>query len=236
MTDLQKFPLPSSEREDREEALGLVWRKRETGVRDVAALKQAMAQAVNPAVFDRLVESRLVHVAEGTLELTAEGETLAADVTRRHRLAERLLTDVLSLERAKIDPTACVLEHILSPEVADSICTLLGHPAECPHGLSIPPGACCRRREGRLSPLVGPLSALKSGDRGRVAYLQIKDHPELHRLMALGVIPGAPIHVHQTSPAFVVEIGESQLALEAVLAARIFVRHTREKREIPPAL
>ena len=71
---------------------------------------------------------------------------------------------------------------------------------------------------------VFPLTEIKPGERGTVAWLQLHDHPELHRLMALGLIPGAPIHLHQTSPAFVFDLGETQLALETALAQRIFVR------------
>ncbi len=226
MTDTQKYPIPTAEREDVEESLGLLWRQRELGFTEGNQLRNALAAAGSPDGFDRLVRHGFIKEELGQVWLTPTGEELACDVTRRLRLAERLLTDVLSLDRNAVDPNACVLEHTISAEVTESICTLLGHPGECPHGHPIPPGACCRNNEAQLSPIVSSLSRLEAGDSGRVAYLQIKDHPELHRLLAMGVIPGAPIHLHQTFPAFVVEVGETQLALESAIAARIFVRRT----------
>ncbi len=224
MTETQKYPLPTAEREDVEEALGLLWHQRELGFTDGTMLRRALSAAGSPNGFDRLVQHGFIKEELGQVWLTPSGEELGRDVTRRLRLAERLLTDVLSLDRQAVDPNACVLEHTISPEVTESICTLLGHPGECPHGHGIPPGACCQRQEGRLWSIVVPLSRLTVGETGRIAYLQLKDHPELHRLLSLGMIPGTPIHLHQTFPAFVVEVGESQLALETSIAARIFVR------------
>jgi DtxR family Mn-dependent transcriptional regulator len=224
MTDSIKYPLPTAEREDLEESLGLIWHKRESGDTSVPSLREALSAAGNAAAWDRLRNEGFVAEIDGRARLTDKGESTAAAVIRRHRLAERLLTDVLNLDRAVIDPNACVLEHILSAEVSESICTLLGHPAECPHGLAIPAGDCCRRHADQLSPIVEPLSRLKAGQSGRVAYLQLKDHPELHRLMALGLVPGADLKLHQTYPAFVLDLGETQLALEEAVAGRIFVR------------
>lgn len=224
MTESLKYPLPTPEREAMEEALGLLWHQRETGVTDQAVLRPALEAAGNPRAYALLVEKKLIREEGTAVRLTTEGERIAADITRRHRLAERLLTDVLSLAQSAVDPNACVLEHIISPELSESICTLLGHPAECPHGLAIPPGDCCRRKADRLGPIVEPLAQMKDGESGRVSYLQLKDHPELHRLLALGLIPGADIHVHQTFPAFIVSLGETQLALETAVASRVYVR------------
>ena len=77
-------------------------------------------------------------------EFTRKGEARARDVIRRHRLAERLFMDVLSIhDEDEIESSACKFEHILSPEVTDRMCTLLGHPKACPHGSPIPQGECC---------------------------------------------------------------------------------------------
>ena len=78
--------------------------------------------------------------------LTARGRQRAADIIRRHRLAERLFTDSLALDsETEIEQQACKFEHILSPEATDKICSFLGHPRTCPHGAPIPPGACCAK-------------------------------------------------------------------------------------------
>jgi putative ABC transport system ATP-binding protein len=87
-----------------------------------------------------------VSTGEGSMivEFTPRGRQRAADVIRRHRLAERLFTDSLALDsESEIEQQACKFEHILSPEATDKICAFLGHPRTCPHGAAIPPGSCC---------------------------------------------------------------------------------------------
>ena len=89
-----------------------------------------------------------VSIGDGTMivELTSRGRQRAADIIRRHRLAERLFTDSLALDsETEIEQQACKFEHILSPEATDKICRFLGHPLTCPHGAPIPPGPCCPR-------------------------------------------------------------------------------------------
>jgi putative ABC transport system ATP-binding protein len=91
-----------------------------------------------------------VSTGDGNLivELTARGRKSAADIIRRHRLAERLFTDSLAMDsETEIEQQACKFEHILSPEATDKICSFLGHPRTCPHGAPIPPGPCCGKRD-----------------------------------------------------------------------------------------
>ena len=87
------------------------------------------------------------------VELTARGLKRAADIIRRHRLAERLFTDSLAMDsETEIEQQACKFEHILSPEATDKICAFLGHPRTCPHGAPIPPGPCCGKQETSRTP------------------------------------------------------------------------------------
>jgi len=102
-----------------------------------------------------------VSVGDGSMivELTPRGRKRAADIIRRHRLAERLFTDSLALDsETEIERQACKFEHILSPEATDKICAFLGHPHTCPHGAPIPPGPCCGRSMG--SAIATPKSEL----------------------------------------------------------------------------
>src|SRR5271165_5255307 len=102
---------------------------------------------VNPC-HDALKPSG-VSTGEGSLivELTTRGRQRAADIIRRHRLAERLFTDSLAMDsETEIEQQACKFEHILSPEATDKICKFLGHPRTCPHGAPIPPGPCCGKQ------------------------------------------------------------------------------------------
>jgi len=87
-----------------------------------------------------------VSVGDGTTVVlfTPRGRQRAADIIRRHRLAERLFTDSLALDsETEIEQQACKFEHILSQGATEKICTFLGHPRTCPHGAAIPPGPCC---------------------------------------------------------------------------------------------
>src|SRR6184192_1003708 len=99
-----------------------------------------------------------VSVGDGSMivELTPRGHQRAADIIRRHRLAERLFTDSLALDsESEIEQQACKFEHILSPEATDKICSFLGHPRTCPHGAAIPPGACCGKELHSASLVAG---------------------------------------------------------------------------------
>jgi putative ABC transport system ATP-binding protein len=99
-----------------------------------------------------------ISVGDGSLvvDLTDRGRQRAADIIRRHRLAERLFTDSLALDsESEIEQQACKFEHILSPEATDKICTFLGHPKTCPHGAPIPAGHCCGAGASIAEPVVG---------------------------------------------------------------------------------
>ena len=104
-----------------------------------------------------------VSTGDGSMivELTVRGRQRAADIIRRHRLAERLFTDSLSLDsESEIEQQACKFEHILSQEATEKICAFLGHPRTCPHGAPIPPGPCCGRRTSTESDVPTSSSAV----------------------------------------------------------------------------
>lgn len=220
----RKFDLPGSLQTDIEEALSVLWHRFEEGIRAKPELLNVLMEGVAPHIFEKLLERKLIREDGSDLFFTSEGEQYAKDVTRRHRLAERLLSDVLSLGGGSVDQNACRLEHIISPEVVRSICTLLGHPKQCPHGMPIPSGDCCDKEVKTVGALVVPLSQMEAGSNGRLAYVASKDHPEIHKLLSFGVVPGTMMHIHQTSPTYVVQVEETQLALEKTIADHIYVR------------
>ncbi|MFQ5735427.1 MAG: metal-dependent transcriptional regulator, partial [Thermodesulfobacteriota bacterium] len=183
-----------------------------------------VAQEADASTLARMSGNGLVRIDGDTVQLTPEGERLAEAAIRRHRLAERLLTEVLSLGDETLEENACSFEHTLSAEVTDSICTLLGHPPTCPHGLPIPKGECCRKSGAELKPIVQQLSVLDVGDRGRIIFIASNSHMRLDKLGTLGIVPGSNIRVHQKRPAFVIEIGETTLALDPEIIKEIYVR------------
>jgi DtxR family Mn-dependent transcriptional regulator len=96
------------------------------------------AAAVSETV-GRLVDGGWVELAgDRRLSLTIKGRGLATTIVRRHRLAERLLVDVIGLEWEKVHAEAARWEHAISADVEEKLVLLLGDPATCPHGNPIP--------------------------------------------------------------------------------------------------
>ena len=180
----------------------------------------------NPlAIVDRLVDRGLVSVAGDVVTLTEEGRRIGEHVVRRHRLAELLFSTVLDVrDDTAVNRTACVMEHVLSPSVTDSVCSFLGHPTFCPHGKPVPPGPCCRSFADRVEPLVQPLSQLPVGHSARIVYVVARDPLRLVRLSDLGLVPGVAVRLLQKRPAAVVALGETTLALDRDIAAEIYVK------------
>lgn len=161
---------------------------------------------------------------QGIWKLTASGREEAARAIRRHRLGEVLLADVLREDQNQVDDQACRLEHVLFDGLDESICTLLGHPAFCPHGKAIPPGECCREKRTRAEAEIAPLVDLEPGQAGQVAFIQMANLGRLEKLMAMGALPGGSIKLLRASPTFVFESGYSQFAVDEVIASGIYVR------------
>ncbi len=110
---------------------------------DVEVIQARIAERLNvsrPAVSEmmRRLENEGLITTDGGINLTAEGRKLAERVVRRHRLAERFLTDVLQLSWAEAHHEAGQWEHVMSESVEEAMARLLGHPSTCPHGNPIP--------------------------------------------------------------------------------------------------
>jgi DtxR family Mn-dependent transcriptional regulator len=229
-----------SEREQREdEVLEAVFVEREAGRDDAEAILAAAGGGASsegkaapaghaPGAGEHdlaaLERAGLVGRAAARVTLTAEGERRARDVVRRHRLTERLFRDLLAAGDSTMEAQACEFEHILSPEATDSVCTLLGHPPTCPHGKPIPPGSCCTAVARTLRPLVTGLPAFPLGATGRIVFIAPKFHDRMDRLAALGVIPGSMLRLHQRSPSYVIEVGETTIALDPEIASEVYVK------------
>ncbi len=178
--------------------------------------------------LERLIASGQVTLSgTGGVRLTAPGREAAIRLIRRHRLAERLLVDVLDLTGEIIEEYACRVEHLVHQGLEDGICTLLGHPEVCPHGKPIPPGACCRAAKHEVGQLVVKLVEMRPGQKGSIAYLNAQDQTRLNKLLAMGILPGAELELKRRSPSFVFQVGYSQFAVDEHVAAAVFVRLER---------
>lgn len=156
--------------------------------------------------------------------LTPAGLAQAEMAVRRHRLAERLLHDIIDIPDRRVDEAACEFEHSLHHGIDEHICTLLGHPTTCPHGRLIPPGRCCREGKETSSSVIVSLAEMKPDERGTIAYLSTREPEAMQKLMALGTLPGSLVLVIQTFPSVVYQVGQTQVALDDMLAKDIYVR------------
>ena len=171
----------------------------------------------------------LAYVEEqgGRVRLRREGRDEARMTVRRHRLAERLMMDILDIHGEPGNERACEFEHLLHHGVDTKICTLLNHPTTCPHGKPIPPGTCCE--QARVAGAVGvvALTELKPGEPGEIAYLAASDVRKMQKLMSMGVLPGTSLTLMRTYPSYIFKVGQSEFAVDEELAREIFVRQER---------
>jgi DtxR family Mn-dependent transcriptional regulator len=174
-------------------------------------------------------------VVEGDrhLELTAEGRTRAMHVMRKHRLAERLLADVIGLDWAFVHDEACRWEHVMSELVERRLLELLDHPTESPYGNPIPgldelgDKPAGRFLEGVVS-IVDRVAGQSSAVTGTIRRLgePVQFEPELlQQLQAAGVRPGAEASISAAGSYVVLKVdgfGEG-LELPNEVAAHIYV-------------
>ena len=185
---------------------------------------EKMAFPVDDPVYRELTGQALIEVRQGMVYFRPEGREEGKVTIRRHRLAERLMMDVLNIRGDEGEDKACQFEHLLNEGADVKVCTMLNHPATCPHGKPIPPGACCddARAQGDLG--IVPLTEFKSGQQGEIAYIQTEDNKKMQKLMAMGVLPGNKITLVQSFPSYIFRVGYSEFAIDTNLAREIFVR------------
>jgi len=213
-----------------EEILELLWVMTQEESRQTVELKNEEYSPDSPEI-EELLKLGFVKYEGKDLILQGEGLKEAESVVRRHRLAERLMADVLDIQDSLLEKNACQFEHLLLEEVEENVCTLLGHPRECPHGKPIPLGQCCKRTALEVKSAVLPLCELSPGDRGRVAYLRTGDSQRLQKLLTLGILPGVEVEMLQRFPSFVFRIGHSRMAVDREMAEGIQIRLTGKKHK-----
>jgi DtxR family Mn-dependent transcriptional regulator len=174
-----------------EEYLETILELEEEGVRPIRARLVERLGVSAPSVSEqvnRLVGSGYTELLDDrSLRLTTKGRELAISIVRRHRLAERLLVDVIGLEWEKVHREADRWEHAISADVEEKLVELLGDPATCPHGNPIP--------GSRHKPDSAPRTTLAEAPPGPVTIVRISEKIELDdealRFLAQGgLVPG----------------------------------------------
>jgi DtxR family Mn-dependent transcriptional regulator len=182
----------------------------------------------------RMERDGLVVVSDDrTLELTDAGRGKAVDVMRKHRLAERLLSDVIGLDWAYVHEEACRWEHVMSEQVERRLVELLGHPTESPYGNPIPGLAQlgdvpAKQFEQGVVGLVRRLNEAGGPITGTVRRLAepVQVDPELlQQLKAAGVMPGASGDYRYSEGYVLVQMDGSNEGLElpVEVASHIFL-------------
>ncbi len=217
------MPAPGEHHPAFEEYCECIFELDEDDVDVIQARIAERLQVSRPAVSEmmkRLEAEGLIHPGNG-IELTDEGRELAERVVRRHRLAERFLTDVLKLSWAEAHHEAGKWEHVMSDAVERAMNELLGAPTTCPHGNPIPGSAY-------EPPDSEPLAAVAVGDRFTVRRIteELEFEPGLLEYLEESAIqPGNSGLVTALSPdgTLTVEIDGRHVGVGAFASERILV-------------
>ncbi len=173
-------------------------------------------------MLKQLEQKELVKYAEKGVILTKEGELAAKKVIRKHRLSERLLTDILGFKWDKVHEEACRLEHDISPEMEEKIEEKLGNPKTCPHGYPIPD------KEGLIvQDYTVKLSELKANEKGVIISVFEENSEMLQYLGSLGLYPEVELIVKSVAPfggPILIRVKGSKISVGNELAEKIMVQ------------
>ena len=137
----------------------------------------------------------VIHEPYKGVKLTDNGQKIGSSILRRHRLAERLLTDFLHLDWSEVHDPACKLEHALSPEILKPLEKALGHPKRCPHGNPIPTD-CGEILEDKTV----ALTELVANNSGVIVRITEEKIETLQRLTKLKLKPGERVKIEKIGP------------------------------------
>jgi DtxR family Mn-dependent transcriptional regulator len=207
-----------------EEYCEAIFELREDDVEVIQARIADRLMVSRPAVSEmikRLESERLVAIDHNAISLTTDGERLGQRVVRRHRLAERFLTDILGLSWADAHKEAGKWEHVISTPVEEAIVRVLGDPTTCPHGNPIP-GA------DYVAPDMRPLSEIAVGSGFTVTRIpeELEFAPGLLEFLEeADVVPGRSGRMTAASPdgTTTVEIDGRHIGIGAFASQRILV-------------
>lgn len=213
-----------------DEYLEAIYELQEEGERVVQARiarRLGVSRASVSEQIQRLVKLGLVTVQKRTIELTEHGHAIAEDAVRRHRMAERFLTDVLSMPWHLAHQEANRFQTGLTGEIEERMLEMLGGPATCPHGNPIP---------GTGAVIDPKLRALREFAEGDVVVLRRLtedvevDTGVLKYFEEHGLVPGARITVTgvELDGTMTLAVGFKRSTLEPRLTDNLWVRATAE--------
>jgi len=211
-----------------EEYLERIYRFEESGRKRVKTTDLAKDLGVSPASVTEMLSESLSkkglvdYEPYKGVKLTKKGKTLASSMMRKHRLAERLLVDVVGVNWDESHEEACKLEHALSKEVLEKLDKALGNPASCPHGNVIPD------QDGKAEPDDShPLTDYEPPSMVEVTRISNERADLLNQLCSMGIFPGTKLKLIQKTPMggpVLVDLGKCQIAVGNDIAKLIRVK------------
>ena len=218
-----------------EEYLEAIYRLEETSglakTMDLVRMLRVTPGSVTNTVENLEKRSLVIHKPYRGVKLTEDGKHIALNILRRHRLAERLLTDFLKISWCDVHELACRLEHAMTDELVSAIEKTLGYPTMCPHGNPIPSKDGTITKDEKLI----PLTQLDTGKESVIARITDEKREKLRLLAKLGLKPGAKVNVIQkTSQSTKIRVsvpsGRSRKleTLNNEIAATVWIKHSRK--------
>jgi DtxR family transcriptional regulator, Mn-dependent transcriptional regulator len=210
-----------------EEYLTTVYELAEDGITVIQARLAERLGYSAPTVWEmvkRLQADGYVEVVGREIRLTATGRALAEGVVRKHRLAERLLTDIIGLPWHKAHIEAGRWEHVISDEVEERLRIILDDPTTCPHGNPIP---------GTLPNNLSTFALNEANPGDQIRLERVTESVEMNDdamayLADIRFITGATGRVKTKAPdgTISLDLGEETIALGAALSANLYVAYT----------
>jgi DtxR family Mn-dependent transcriptional regulator len=207
-----------------EEYLETIFALEEEGIPVIQARLAERLEKAAPSVsemLDRLEADGLIARSARRITMTPAGRSLAEGVVRKHRLAERLLVDIIGLDWDKAHVEAGRWEHVISDDVEARLVILLDNPTTCPHGNPIP-GAEAAAASQRA------LADARPGDRVRLVRITESVEHEADSLTYLGdngLTPGTTAVVQSRAPdgTLTLLLGDAAIALGPAMTERMFI-------------
>ncbi|MCW4017509.1 MAG: metal-dependent transcriptional regulator [Candidatus Bathyarchaeota archaeon] len=190
--------------------------------KDLAQAMHIVPGSITNTIQHLESHSLVYHEPYRGVKLTREGEKIALEIIRKHRLAECLLTDVLKAEWSSVHEDACKLEHALTPNVTDLLDEKLGHPKFCPHGNPIPTKNGVVEEQCCIA-----LTEANMGETYLVAGILNEGHASLEQLAEAKIKPEAEVNVVKLGGDEVVLVVEgNECCLNRSLAANVLLKKT----------
>lgn len=188
----------------------------------IVKLLQVVPGTVTNTVEKLEKEGLLIHEPYRGVKLTEKGFKIALRVLRRHRLSERLLTDILSVDWDEAHVAACRLEHAIPDNIIKKLEKALDHPKTCPHGNPIPT-AC----GGIIEEESIPLTNLNPKESATIIKIGEETAESLEYLATFGLVPGTSIETVEKTPfdgPLTVKVGGINTELSHSMASIIYVK------------